>query len=77
MKKLTKHGLNVKEFSDNWERQKAQLTTIAMDSVRADAALVEAKRGLDSAQKAFDKAVKCKTAAEERLSQVRANLGGE
>lgn len=76
-KKLTKSGLNLKEFNDAWERQKAALTSIAMDSVTADAALVEAKRALDAAQKAYDAAVKRKTAAEERLARVRANLGGE
>lgn len=76
-KKHTKHGLDLKTFTSEWERQKAQLEALAMESVRADAAVVETKRALDAAQKAHDLAVKRKTAAEERLATVRANLGGE
>lgn len=75
--KLTKHGLNVKEFADSWERQKAQLEAIALESVKADTEVVEAKRALDAAQKRFDQAIKRKTIADERLAAVRANLGGE
>lgn len=77
MKKLTKSGLDLKTFNNEWERQKAELEAIALESVRADAAVVETKRALDAAQKAHDLAVKRKTAAEERLARVRANLGGE
>jgi hypothetical protein len=76
-KKSTKSGLDLKTFTNEWERQKAQLEAIALDSVKADAAVVETKRALDAATKAHDLAVKRKTAAEERLATVRANLGGE
>lgn len=77
MKKLTKHGLDLKTFTNEWERQKSELESIALESVKADASLVESKRALDTAQKTYDQAVKRKTAAEERLARVRANLGGE
>lgn len=76
-KKLTKHGLDLKTFTNEWERQKAELTALALDSVNADAAVVETKRALDAATKAHAKAVATKTAAEERLARVRANLGGK
>lgn len=75
-KKKTKHGLDLKTFTSEWERQKAELEALAQESVKADIALVDSKRALDAAQKAYNQAVARKTAAEERVARVRANLGG-
>jgi hypothetical protein len=76
-KTLTKHGLDVKTFQDEWSRQKAELEAVALEAVHADTALVDAHRALQAAQEAFKKATARKTSAESRLAALRANLGGK
>lgn len=76
-KKTTKHGLDVKSFQDEWERQKEELRAIALEVASADSALVEAHREFLAAQKKHERAVARKTAAEARLNAVRSNLGGQ
>ena len=77
IKKTTKHGLNVKEFSDRWSQVQTQLEALAHEQVAADIELVNATRALKAAEVAQKKAVARKTLAEQRLNTVRANLGGE
>jgi len=65
------------KIEDAWAAQKARLVDLSDEQTQADIALVEAKRNLQAATAAYQRATERATTAEKKLATARAKLGGE